>query len=522
MLEKALHYGKKVIGSINGWDRVRFRGTIRWLSSIRGMETYLQSMNVLLKDFKTFASEVTSKIRSECEQQAKAMDVPFEYLRSSAISKEKRARQIALERKVDTGDICMFSVVEPCYAPTVCGNRREKTLEVQMRPRKCIFIYHYWNDPDIGFGHTRLQTWLPLSVTVCINGRHWLERQLINAGIDYVKDGNCFPFIADLSRAQELLNEQLKSNWPELLDSLLKRNCPGINNVISNFPLQYYWSADETEWASDIMFESAKALDQIFPTLLRYGMLSAQSPEVMRFFGRKVVDGVYRGRAPDEIVSDLRKRYEGVRIKHRCNNNSVKMYNKAGSILRVETTINNTRDFKVFRQPNDDDTKRPSWQKMRKGVSDLHRRAEVSQACNKRYVDHLEKATITDTLHQTVSDTCQPVIKNSRRHRAINPWRDEDFNMLQFIALGEHSINGFRNKNMRSFLYPGIDLKDKMTRRKMSARVTRRLTLLRAHGLIRKITGTTRYHLTAKGKRFASAIMASAKVDTQQLMEMAV
>jgi len=69
------------------------------------------------------------------------------------------------------------------------------------------------------------------------------------------------------------------------------------------------------------------------------------------------------------------------------NRNSVKMYNKCGNILRVETTISNTRDFKVFRYPNDDERQEASWQKMRKGVADLHRRCEVSDKSNTRYAD---------------------------------------------------------------------------------------------------------------------------------------
>ena len=170
MLKKAKYYEDNVTGSIHGWDRIRFRGTIRWLASVRGLSTYLGTTGILLKDFKGFAEGVTQKLRSACLRQALSLDIPFEYLASSSISKEARAREIAKKCNVDTGDICMFSVVEPCYAPTDIGNREKKTLEVQNRYRKCIFIYHYWNDPQVGFGHTRLQTWLPLSATICPMG----------------------------------------------------------------------------------------------------------------------------------------------------------------------------------------------------------------------------------------------------------------------------------------------------------------------------------------------------------------
>jgi len=514
-------YGDRIVGSISGWDRIRFRGTVRWLASMRGIASFMGARKILLKDFGEWAEGITKRIRRVCADQAEKLGIPMQYLRSSGIDKEALARQIARDRNVKEGSICMFSIVEPCLAPLVCGNRNTKKLEVQMRQRKCVWIYHYWNDPVVGFGHTRLQTWLPLSATVCINGRHWLERQLVREGVEYMKDGNAFPYIADLQRAQQCLDEQLRTNWTELLQDLLERSCPPVRQALGSDVLNYYWSADETEWATDVMFHSTAALDKIFPSLLRYGLVSAQSPAIMRFFGRSTRDGKMPKRAPDEIASDLRKRYEGMRLKHWINRNSIKMYNKAGNILRLETTINSTREFKVFRRPNDDPSRPASWQKMRKGVSDMHRRAQVSQGCNKRYADHLAAASIKETLLQSAQDICSHAVKKGRRYRAINPWREDDFNTLQFLARGELTVSGFRNRDLRQWLYPSIDASDKVALHRASGRVTRRIQLLRAHGLIKKISRTTRYSLTAKGRKVATAILAASSVDTEQLMEIA-
>jgi hypothetical protein len=386
-----------------------------------------------------------------------------------------------------------------------------------MLPRKCVHIYHYWDHPVLGFGHTRLQTWLPLSVTVCINGRHWLERQLQAESIPYHKDGNCFPHIADTGRARELLDEQLRADYPALLDGLLRTACPTAGELFEPQPLQYYWSADETEWATDILFRCQEDLDRIYHSLLRHGLVAADSPAVMRFFGKKL-----GGRAPKEILSDHRRRYEGVRLKHWVNRNSVKAYNKAGTILRLETTINNTRDFKVFRHPDDDDRRPASWQKMRKGVSDLHRRAQVSQACNERYADHLAATEVSETHRQVAGDICKRVKKKGRRHRALNPWNEEDYRTLQFLAKGEHNINGFRNRDLRAWLYPSASAsRDKAEQRRASGRVTRRLQLLRAHGLIKKAPRTTRYVPTGKGRQVTTAILAASDADSKQLMTMA-
>ncbi len=195
------------------------------------------------------------------------------------------------------------------------------------------------------------------------------------------------------------------------------------------------------------------------------------------------------------------------------------MYNKAGNVLRTETTINQTREFKVYRHP-DDDTDRPaSWQKMRKGVSDLHRRAEVSQASNERYLDHLASANIAETLQETAGDICRRIRKDSKSHRALNPWNKEDNQTLQFLARGEHQLNGFVNKQLREALYGKS--KDATHRKKQSGQATRRLRLLRAHGLIRNVPRANRYQLTEKGRKVTAAILAASSADTEQLMDMA-
>jgi len=507
-------YAKSIRGAISGWDRIRFRGTIRWLASETGINSYLSTRGILLKEFGAWAESITAKVRAICTAQADRLNIPVIYLNSAAIDKEACARRIMMERKVQTGDICMCSTVEPCHAALLKGNRSTGKLELKMAPRKCIWIYHYWNDENIGFGHTRLQTWLPLSVTICLNGRHWLERQFIRGDVDYVKDENCFTHISNYSKAQDLVNKQLQTDWPKLLNELQERNCPGLKAVMGGQPLDYYWSADETEWATDVVFNSSSHLDKLFQKLVRYGLLIAQSPAVMRFLGRSA-----KGRPPDEIASDLRSRYEGLRLKHWVNCNSIKIYNKAGNVLRTETTINQTRDFKVYRHP-DDNTNRPaSWQKMRKGVSDLHRRAKVSQASNERYLDQLAAASITDSLKETVGDICMRTFKDGKSFRAINPWNQEDFKTLQYLMHGENHINGFRNKHLLEILY--VSAKDKTERKRLSAKISRRLRLLRMHGLIQKISRTNRYQLTAKGRKVATAVLAASAANTEQLMKLA-
>jgi hypothetical protein len=514
-------YQERVYGVIEGLDRIRFRGTDRMLSNTNGFSIALHQMGVLLKNFGRWAETRTKLLRESCEQQARKLGIPVYYLRRSGDDKEALARQILQEQGVcGNGSICMFSVVEPCLAPSVFPNKKTKRLEVDIRPRKCVFIYHYFDHPKVGFGHVRIQTWAPYTVHICLNGRHWLEKSLIARDIGYLKSGNCFPWVADIGRTQKLLDAQLKTDWPKLLNGLVRKACPRVFQVCSPFALEYYWSADETEFATDVMFHSRKELDALFPHLLLHAMRISDCHNTLRYFGKR---GETRSRsmAPAQIQSDCRRRFEGIRIKHWVSGDSIKMYNKEGSVLRVETTINHPRHFKAFRPANDDTSKPATWQRMRKGINDLHRRCQISQNSNERYLDAISAAQVKQTLLDVARDVCNRTTRNARPVRALNPWDDQDFKLLTFLAKGEWKLNGFRNAQLCQWLNPQYKSLEKPERRRLSAKATRLIGMLRAHGLIRKIPREHRYMLTQKGETFASALLVASNVHIKQLTELA-
>lgn len=509
-------YKEKIMGAIKGLDRIRFRGTLRWLANESGMRTFLSSQRVLFKDFKNWAEGLTCSVRDCCHSYAKQLGIEIRYLSSGSVDKEKLARGIAEQRGIETGPICLFSVVEQCVSPTVKGNRSTKKLELKMVPRKCIWLYHYFNHPEFGFGHVRLQSWLPFNIFICLNGRHWLERQLIKHNIAYTKDGNCFPWIEDIQAAQDLMDKQLETNWSQMLNGLVNNAYPDLYSFLPLRP-DYYWSADETEWSTDIMFKSRDDLDRLYPSIIHHAMRVSDSPAVMRYFGKRDT----RGRSPEEVISDYRRRYEGVRVKHWKNGNSVKMYNKSGSILRIETTVTNTRDFKVYRHPDDDASRPASWQKMRKGVSDLHRRCEVSDKCNERYADAVVAGQVEEKLKEVASAACNKIKKNGKHYRGLNPWQDEDYKLLTFLSKGEHAIAGFRNTDLRSWLYPESKRLANDEQKRYASRTTRRIKLLRVHGLIKKVARENRYVLTSKGQKFACALMSALSVNIKELTDIA-
>ena len=200
----------------------------------------------------------------------------------------------------------------------------------------------------------------------------------------------------------------------------------------------------------------------------------------------------------------MKTRPEGVRIKHRANANSIKMYDKQGSVLRVETTINDAADFKSFRTPEGKPEADKAWYPMCKGIADLHRRAETSQAANDRYLRALASVQDTTSLGELASRLCQPARRNGRRSRPLNPYAPDEAKLLDAISPGEFTINGFRNRDVRSRLFHD-DGASKQHQRRHAAAVSRKLALLRAHRLITKVPGTHRYHLSDRGRIVVTA-----------------
>jgi hypothetical protein len=504
-------HGENVIGTLSGWDRVVFRGTLRILCFADGMMGYLSRAGVLLKDFGEHAQAMTRRLIAASLAAAEEAQRPIEYLQSPKTRKDEYARNIALDDDIQDGLICVLTCVEPCKTYEIYRNRDKKILELKPRMRKCKFLYHYWIDPRLGFMSARIQTWFPFSIQVCINGREWLSRRMDETGLEYDRYDNGFPWIADFAKAQAIMDRMHKINWPRMLDAVARRLNPAHGRMFRAMGMSYYWSAFQTEWATDTAFTSSDALAKIYPQLVRGAIVTFSSRDVLRFLGKRP-DRRYQG----EVVSDYKDRPEGVRVKHQAFGNSIKVYDKGGSLLRIETTINNPGAFKSYRSSENDPDGQKSWLPMRKGVADMHRRAEVSQQSNDRYSGALASLDTSTPIGQLAAKVCRPVRKHGTRYRALRPWADQDQRLLESINDAKFAVGGFCNRDLARQLYPPAD-DDPAARRRIASKVSYRLRILRAHSLIRKSPGRRRYHVTTKGREIITALSRSQHITLQQL-----
>jgi len=268
----------------------------------------------------------------------------------------------------------------------------------------------------------------------------------------------------------------------------------------------YYWTTEQSEWASDFVFTSPASLADCYDAWIKHGVLNLQCHDVLRYLGKKVSPRGHTN-AAGEVKIDCRQRTEGTRLKFWYDSNSLKIYDKEKQALRIETTINQPKGFRVFRnKENDAPDAAKAWHPMRKGVADLARRAEVSQAANNRLAESLASVAEPSTLGELLAPLGRPVLQDGRRKaRALNPLTGAAGQLLRALAQGEFLLQGFRNRDLRHTLYGASQ--DPEQRRKQAAAVTRQLALLRAHGIIVKVPKSHRYHLSAQGRRIVTCLL---------------
>jgi hypothetical protein len=171
--------------------------------------------------------------------------------------------------------------------------------------------------------------------------------------------------------------------------------------------VDYNWTGYQTEFATDVAFQSAEALAPCFDRWLRQAWLTYDSVDVLRFLGRS---GKLRPHATVDVKTSQHDYFEGKRIKHWVNHNSLKMYDHA-NVLRVEMTINQPEEIKAFRRSPPGAKLRPGctsmWRGLHWGVDDMPQRAVAGEKANNAYFQTL--ATLVET--RTVQELAEPLTR---------------------------------------------------------------------------------------------------------------
>jgi hypothetical protein len=491
-----------IAGTLTMFDRIIFKGYLSRFFIGESFAYFLASQGVWLKEFGGYVEKTTEELKAAVKGLAQEAGRPYLYLetaftRGKGQSKEELARAIAGENGITDGLICVFSTLEACLSFAVRKNAASHKLEVVRQRRKCLHFYFYYFDAEFGFMHVRLQSWFPFTIQIYINGREWLAGQLQQQGIKAERYENCFLHLDNLAEAQRLCDHFAHREWPRVLDAFARRVNPKLAVVEAAGFGSYYWVIEQCEVATDVMFKDRASLLGIYADLVQGAMIAFSAEDVMRFLGRKLY-GCFQG----EVYSSLKKRPEGWRIKHYLAGNWIKMYDKF-SVLRIETTINNSSEFKILKVTED----KRRWVVMGKGVANFWRYYQVMTQANQRYLDALADVPIKGEAVLELDGLCRSRTKDGKRWAKFNPVSAADCQLFAAVMAGDHLINGFRNHDLGQRLYGDCPTSSLQESKKRCARVSRLIAKLRGHGLIAKVKDSRLYRVTPRGCRLLAAAL---------------
>ncbi len=475
-------YSKKISGTISCYDRVIIQGILPGICFAKGMTGYLYTNNIRIFDYPRFAEPLRDELKNNAEAIAKDNGLVIEFIRKKNIRKESQIKKIIESRGDHPGLVHIFSAMESCQTYKPWHDKKTHKTFLKFSQSKCLHYYFYFIDEYLGLCYVRVPTWCPFRLQFYFNGHNWLASELKNRNIDYTLIDNAFTKISSYTTAQELSNDLSPETIHKRLDCFAEKYCP----VIKHFGLQYHWSIMQAEYATDVVFHRQKDLQNIYGQLTRTAIHTVKPENIATFLGRKLHPNYQ-----DEMGNRFNTRIEGTRISHTMGKASIKMYDKFGLILRIETTVNDVSFFKHYRKvEHRDGSNSMKLAAMKKGIYSLLPLQKLLSSANFRYLEFISEIDDHSAGIGNLERISKSKVKKNRSYKGFNLFSEDDQLLFESIARGEFHISGFQNKHIRK----------KLTH-KNSGQVSRMLKRLHVHGLIKKVGYSYKYYLTKLGLR---------------------
>lgn len=480
-------YATRIRGVLSCFDRILITGTLPDICHAKAFTRELNRRQVRIFDFPRFATPLRDAIRDNAERLANENGLVIEHIRRiKAFRKEDRVQQILAERGTHPGLVHIFSALETCTSFQPWHDKGSGKTFLRPDSGKCLHYYFYFVDPDLGLCHLRVPTWAPFRLQFCMNGHNWLASRLKRLRIGHKLVDNAFVAIDDFARAQQIADRLKPETLHRKLDRYARRFCPAV----AEFPAGYHWSIMQVEYATDIVFKRREDLALLYDHLIRTAVHAVRADHVATFLGRKL-DPRYLG----EVGNDFNTRIQGTRIRHRMGPVALKMYDKFGRILRIETVANDVSFFKHHRTvEHRDGSSEKKLAPVRKTLYSLRVLSRIMHACNRRYLEFLSSLDDDSPGRRHLESLSSPARDQKRSYRGLNFFDARDRELLLTLARGEFNLRGFQVRDLRPLLnhFSG-------------AQLSRQIKRLRMHRLVKHVRGTYRYYLTRLGRRVIAA-----------------
>jgi len=334
-------YADKIYGTITCYDRMIIQGYISGWSYADGMTSYLKSHDIRIFDFSNFSQPLTEQVRQNAQRIADENGIEIEFIRKlRAFRKDDRIQKIIFESGKTEGLIHIFSAMEQCNTYKPWHDKVTGKTFLKFDQSKCLHYYFYFIDKELGLCYLRVPTWAPFRLQFYMNGHNLLAHKLLKKNINYHMHDNAFLEISDIGTAQKLSDRINPEDLHKVLDVFAKRYCP----VADSLGLGYTWTVQQIECATDIMFKQQADLEPLYDEIIRTAIHTVKPDNIATFLGQRITYNCKK-----EVGTNYNQRILGTRIKHHMGDVSIKMYNKFGLVMRIESTCNKIGSFRVKR-----------------------------------------------------------------------------------------------------------------------------------------------------------------------------
>jgi hypothetical protein len=479
-------YGDRIAGVLSCYDRIVITGTVPVICYAEGMTRFLHSRGIRIFDYPQFAQTLRDRVRDVAASLAETAGITIEHIAKSHVRKEEVVARVLAQRGDHPGLVHIISAMEACDSYRPWHDKASGKTFVRPDSGKCLHYYFYFMDADLGLIYLRVPTWCPFRLQFYCNGHGWLARQLAAEGIGYTMADNAFVRIEDWQRAQTLADALSPDLLHRTLDGYAAQCCP-VSDV---FGQTYHWSLMQVEYATDLAFRSTTTLGPLYEQLVRQSVLSVKAEQVASFLGRHVTPQLAQ-----EIGSQFSTRIEGTCIKHRFGKSSIKMYDKCGIVLRIETTANDVSFFKHHRKvEHRDGLPTRELAPVKKSIYSLIDLRGILLGCNRRYLSHLSALDDFSAGVRALDRLTRPHKVEEKTVKGINFFEPGESALLRALQNPRVNISGIR----RGDLLPDLDM---FSPNRLSRQLRRLLDL----GAIKRVTGTYRYYLTKAGRAATAA-----------------
>ncbi|MGB8646907.1 MAG: MarR family transcriptional regulator [Anaerolineae bacterium] len=481
-------YRDQLDGVLHCYDRVIVLGSLHPFCYAKGMTHYLFEQHIRIFDYAQFAQPLSDEIRKQAETLAAAAGLQIEYIRKKNFRKEAHIQTLLKRRGTHPGLVHIFSALESCTTYKPWHDKQTHHTYLRMDTGKCLHYYFYFIDPELGLCYLRVPTWCPFRLQFYFNAHAWLAHQLQQQHINFRQLDNAFGQIADYSRANELVAQFDLTHLHAKLDRFAQQYCP----VVASLHLSYQWSLFQVEYATDLVFKRPSDLQAFYPLLVETLIHTVKPTDIATFLGQKL-HGNFQG----EVGTRWNVRREGTRLKQVWGPVTLKVYDKFGVILRIETTVNDVSFFQQYRQVQHRNGESESrYAPMKKTIYSLAPLAEQLQAANRRYLEFLSAIETPEVGVQKLQRLTEPCTENAHRYKGFNLLAEADAAILRLVLRGEFAINGLTARAVHT-LWPD----------RTAGQISRLLKRLRVHGLLKKVGRHYKYYLTELGREIATVAL---------------